>query len=133
MSTALVLDTNIVSYLFKRTKEAALYLPHIAGKAQLISFQTVAELDYGIHKANWGINRIEQLEAYLTRFTVVPHTRSLSQSWAEAKNLAQLNGRRIEAADAWVAAAALEYGVPLVTHNPKDFLGVTSLQVITEV
>lgn len=44
---------------------------------------------------------------------------------------AQAAGRRIECADAWVAATALLYGVPLVTHNRNDYLGVAGLTLIS--
>jgi predicted nucleic acid-binding protein len=35
-------------------------------------------------------------------------------------------------ADAWIAATALAFAVPLVTHNPDDFKNVPGLTVITE-
>jgi predicted nucleic acid-binding protein len=44
---------------------------------------------------------------------------------------ARANGRRIDTADAWIAATALLYGAPLITHNPKDYLGVPELKVLT--
>jgi len=34
--------------------------------------------------------------------------------------------------DAWVAATALSYDVPLVTNNAADFAGVSGLTVISE-
>ena len=37
---------------------------------------------------------------------------------------AQAAGRRIETADAWIAATALLYDAPLATHNGSDYLGV---------
>jgi predicted nucleic acid-binding protein len=52
--------------------------------------------------------------------------------WAEASASARRNGRPIDAADAWIAATALQYGVPLVTHNPTHFLGVDGLGIISE-
>jgi len=36
---------------------------------------------------------------------------------------------RIETADAWIAATALLYDVPLLTHNKADYLGVPGLQL----
>lgn len=45
---------------------------------------------------------------------------------------ARRRGRAIEVADARVAATALLYDVPLVTHDPDDFAGVDGLQIITE-
>jgi predicted nucleic acid-binding protein len=41
---------------------------------------------------------------------------------------ARRNGRRIETADAWIAATALLYDAPLLTHNEADYLGVPGLQ-----
>jgi predicted nucleic acid-binding protein len=37
-------------------------------------------------------------------------------------------GRPISVGDAWIAATALAYNAPLVTHNPDDFLNVPNLQ-----
>lgn len=34
--------------------------------------------------------------------------------------------------DAWVAATALRYNLPLVTHDPDDFQQIAGLIVITE-
>jgi predicted nucleic acid-binding protein len=44
---------------------------------------------------------------------------------------AQAAGRRIETADAWIAATALLYNAPLVTHNGSDYLGVPGLKLIS--
>ena len=44
---------------------------------------------------------------------------------------AQAAGRRIETADAWIAATALLYDAPLVTHNVSDYLGVPGLKLIS--
>jgi ABC-type Zn uptake system ZnuABC Zn-binding protein ZnuA len=35
--------------------------------------------------------------------------------------------QRIETADAWIAATALLYDAPLLTHNRKDYGGVPGL------
>jgi predicted nucleic acid-binding protein len=44
---------------------------------------------------------------------------------------ARRQGRPIQTADAWIAATALHLGVPLVTHNPADYAGVSGLTVLT--
>jgi predicted nucleic acid-binding protein len=38
----------------------------------------------------------------------------------------------IEPGDAWIAATALQFGVPLVTHNRKDYAAVKGLTLISE-
>jgi predicted nucleic acid-binding protein len=42
---------------------------------------------------------------------------------------ARANGRRIEGADAWIAATALLYDAVLFTHNTADYLGVPNLRL----
>ena len=71
------------------------------------------------------------LHLYLKRFTVVPSSPDLCRKWAEVMVAAQAAGRRIECADAWIAATALLYGVPLATHNRNDYLGVPGLTLIS--
>jgi predicted nucleic acid-binding protein len=68
---------------------------------------------------------------YLNRFTVVPSSPDLCRAWGVAITAAQAAGRRIECADAWIAATALLYNAPLVTHNRKDYLGVPGLTLIS--
>lgn len=129
---ALVLDTNIFSYLFKQDTRAAKYLPHLANHILILSFMTVAELDLWAVAHNWGVPRQQKLETYLRRYLIQHSTRELGQAWAQAMSSASRKGRPIMAADAWVAATALHFGIPLVTHNPNDFVGVEGLTIITE-
>jgi tRNA(fMet)-specific endonuclease VapC len=128
----LVVDTNIVSYLFKGDTRAALYQPHLDGRLLLISFMTLAELDRWALERNWGQARRAQLTAHLRHFTVYPYDRALCRRWAEVTDQARRNGRPIQCADAWVAATAMLYHAPLITHDPNDFAGVTGLTVISE-
>jgi predicted nucleic acid-binding protein len=67
----------------------------------------------------------------MNRFASVPSSRDLILQWAAVMVAARTNGRRIDTADAWIAATALLYGASLATHNPKDYLGVPNLIVLT--
>ena len=42
---AVLVDTDVVSYIFKRDTRGALYDPHLDGRSQFISFMTLAELE----------------------------------------------------------------------------------------
>jgi predicted nucleic acid-binding protein len=126
-----VLDTNIVSYLFKSNAYAQQYRPLLDGRTHVVSFQTVAELEAWTLERNWGARRISELRSYLSRYGVLDSNELLSRRWAQVRLQAKQAGRPIDIADAWIAATALELNVPLVTHNPNDFVGVAGLQVLT--
>jgi predicted nucleic acid-binding protein len=96
-----------------------------------VSFMTEAELEQWILLAKWGAGRIQRFHAFMRSFAAVPSSRDLILKWAEVMVTARANGRRMEAADAWIAATALVYGAVLITHNPKDYLGVPNLNILS--
>ena len=63
---------------------------------------------------------------------VVPSSRNLVLKWAEVMAAARWAGRRLETADVWIAATAMLYEAPLITHNANDYLGVPGLRLLTE-
>jgi tRNA(fMet)-specific endonuclease VapC len=130
--TAVVIDTNVVSYMFKKDTRAQLYQKHLVGQQWVISFMTAAELDLWALRHRWGAARKAQMEQYLRRFVLHPFDRTLCLKWAEVTDSARGKGRPIQTADAWIAATALLAGVPLVTHNPADYAGVSGLTVLSE-
>jgi tRNA(fMet)-specific endonuclease VapC len=129
--TQIVVDTDVISFLFKNHPIGIRYDPELAGRVTLISFMTVAEMERWAIQYRWGEQRLHWLHLYLKRFTVVPSSPDLCRQWAEVMVAAQEAGRRIECADAWIAATALLYSVPLVTHNRNDYLGVPDLTLIS--
>ena len=129
--TPAVVDTVVVSFLFKNDSRAQLYLPLMRNRDLLVSFMTEAELEQWILLANWGADRVRRFRIFMTGFASVPSSRDLILQWAGVMVAARANGRRIEAADAWIAATTLVYGAALITHNPKDYLGVPNLLVLS--
>ena len=107
MNTTVVVDTDVVSHLFKGHPTAFHYLPGLEDRTPPISFMTLAELDRWVLEARWGEARRKRLREYLKRFAVMPYDRDLCTKWAEVTVAAQACGRRIDCADAWVAATAL--------------------------
>jgi predicted nucleic acid-binding protein len=68
---ALVLDTDVVSYLYKRDTRAELYQPHLNDPPFIISFMSLAELRRWTLERNWGERRRQELEEYLSRYFVI--------------------------------------------------------------
>lgn len=130
VSNAVVLDTNIVSYLLKGHTRAERYRRHIDGRTLAISFMTVSELYEGAFLANWGEVRLKKLSETLRQYIVIPASPRVCREWAQIRY--ERRGQPISVADAWIAACARAHGCALVTHNHSDFGGIPGLQVITE-
>lgn len=132
MIPSVVVDTDVLSFIFKEDSRGDLYLPHLNGKLTIISFMTLAESDRWALERNWGRTRQRKMAEFLKQFIVSPFNRMSCLRWAEALHSARRNGRPIQTADGWVAATALVHSIPLVTHNGKHFVGVDGLTVISE-
>lgn len=129
---AIVVDTDVVSFVFKRDSRAGLYRPHLDGELLVVSFMTVAELDRWTLERDWGEPRRQRMEEHLRNFVVYPCNRQICRKWAEVSDDARRKGRPVGVADAWIAATAMLHEIPLVTHNREHFSDIEGLEVISE-
>ncbi len=127
----IVVDTNVVSYLFKGDTRGKRYRPHLDGRRPVVSFVTMAELDLWADLNRWGERRRARLQKFLATFYVHYPDRNLCRLWSAVSLAGRQSGRPILPADAWIAATAIQFAVPLLTHNPSDFSGVPTLSVIS--
>jgi tRNA(fMet)-specific endonuclease VapC len=121
---AAIIDTDVVSMLFKGDSRAQQYRIHLAGRLLGISFMTLAEPERWQLERNWETIRKEELAQHLTKYVVLPVSRELCTKWAEVSWEARRKDRPIQTADAWIAASALYYRVPLITNNAADRSGL---------
>src|SRR5436190_2251252 len=92
---------------------------------------TLAELERWSLERNWGPIRKAELAQHLTKYTVLPASRELCVNWALIPWEARRKGSPIQTADAWIAASALHYQVPLITNNAGDYTMIDGLQILT--
>ena len=125
----IVLDTSVVSLLFRGDARSAFYLPFIRGQRLVVSFQTVEEVWYGAYRAGWGARQKNDLARHLAQYEVIwPDEETLEIS-ARLRVEHERAGRRLNTADAWIAATALRLGCPLASDD-RDFGGISGLDLI---
>jgi tRNA(fMet)-specific endonuclease VapC len=129
--TSVVADTDVLSYIFKGDTRAAGFQSLLAGRSVAISFMTVAEMEFWAKERNWGHATRDRLERFLVGFAILYPDRALCELWGGVMATTRRAGRPIGPSDAWIAATALLFDVPLVTHNPADYAGVTGLQILS--
>ena len=126
---AVVLDTNVVSYIFKGDARARYYEERLRGVYLTISFQTLEESLFGSRKDGWGRRRRQELSDYLANYEVIWPNPDMVDLCARLRADRRAAGREIRMADAWIAATALYLGCPLASHD-GDFDGIPQLQLI---
>jgi predicted nucleic acid-binding protein len=132
--TILLLDTNIVSFLYKGDIRAKAYTSHLKGNQLAVSFMTVAELYQWAAVRDWGERRKQQLEETLkVNYLVLAFDVTCCQIWGDIRANRRAMGKTISPEDACIASTALQHKLPLVTHNPTDFEDIEKLEIITAV
>ena len=129
--SVLLLDTNVVSMLFKpdhplhgRCFEIA------AGQQWFISFMTRAELLLWPRVHNWGPLRRDELLKHIELCTTLFADETTCTVWADIMSESRGAGRAITSADAWIAASARQWGLALVTADHRDFEHLDDLTLI---
>ena len=129
-SIPIVLDTSVVSLLFRGSAQALYYNQQMGGRLAVVSLQTLEELWFGAAKSGWSEQRKSVLQRHLDQYGVEWVTPELVQISAGLRAQRESAGRRLERADAWIAATALLLDCPLATHD-RDFSGIPNLQVVS--
>jgi predicted nucleic acid-binding protein len=129
--TTLVVDTDLVSFIFNRHPLGEAYLDMVAGKELVVSFMTLAEVRLGARLAQWGSRRMERQEHCLSRYRVAYPDSATRTCGVDAVSAARRRGRPLSVQDACIAATALRLGAPLGTHNARDYEGLADLKVLT--
>lgn len=128
----ILLDTNILSFILRNDTRAEKYAPFIEGRIPVISFVTVAEMYFGAYKGKWGARSFRELESFLRKYVVIEFNYQICREWGVIKAQLEEIGRPVEDDnDIWIAATARVTEIPLITHNPKHFINIPNLKLIT--
>ncbi|MDQ3706469.1 MAG: type II toxin-antitoxin system VapC family toxin [Chloroflexota bacterium] len=110
-----LLDTNIVIAHFAQepavdarlVPEAEIFIPSIV----------LGELYYGAEKSGLGRANRNRIEKFAANNTVIACDAETARRYAIVRNRLRLKGRPIPENDMWIAAAALQYNMVLVTRD----------------
>ena len=125
----IVLDSNVTSYIFRGSPEAAYYQEQIEGERAVISFQTLEEIWFGAYNRGWGERKRAELTEFLQQYEVIFPNAQLADICSRLRAERRSTGREMQVADAWIAATALYLDCPLASHD-GDFDGIPNLHLI---
>ena len=125
----IVLDTSVVSLLFRGDARCSFYLPYLSGQRPVASFQTVEEVWYGAYRAGWGARQKNDLAQHLAQYEIVWPDEETVEISARLRVARGKAGRGLNTADAWIAATALRLSCPLASDD-GDFDHIPGLNLI---
>ena len=85
---------------------------------------SVGELMYGVYKSSRVEENLARLGVLLAAVIVLPYDEGAANRFGRIKADLGRIGERISDPDLQIASIALEYDVPLVTHNRRPFLSM---------
>lgn len=137
MADVVLLDTDVWSCVIlaarDRDPRVAQWRLLLLGKDIAIAAQTEGEVRFGALVRKWGDTRISALEATLRATATLPVTSPVVRSFAAVRAACKLSGHplaeKIHMGDAWIAATALAYDLPLLSGD-EMFDGVPDLQFL---
>ncbi len=126
---AVLLDTDVFGALFVTPRDIALKQGHpveswadaLIGYRVLISFQTRAEILFGVYYAGWGERRVnaarERLDATPTIDEDIDVVEAFARLSSECKRLGHALAEKMHTGDRWVAACAIAKELPLLARD----------------
>ena len=129
MSEMVLLDTSVASLIFTKNEKAAYYSERVYGHTIYLSFQTLDEMWFGALKNEWGEGRKRELDNFLQRYEIIWPDQALVIVSAQLRVDREKAGRKLNTADAWIAATAILLNCPLASHD-RDFSGIPNLSLI---
>ena len=125
-----LLDTDISSYIMKRSHEAVLRrLQTVAIGAVAISVITKSELLYGVEVSPRRQQDSLALSEYLRHVEVLDFPDEAALHYAQIRAALKASGAMIGANDLFIAAHARSLRLTLVTNNTAEFCRVPDLKI----
>lgn len=126
MSDVLLDTCVVIAHLRRRTNA----LQHVEkGGMAFITNTVLGELWHGICKSGRPENAVADLGNFLEHVGVLQSDGRTAEIYGEIASGLERAGRRIPTNDIWIAAIALECGLPIATQDPH-FLRVDGLEVL---
>jgi tRNA(fMet)-specific endonuclease VapC len=127
MSGRFLLDTNIIIAFLNR--EPAVLTQLTQAEYFAISCITAGELRYGAYNSGRVQFNLDRLDELLRDIEVLACDEETSRFYAQCKIGLKRKGRPINENDLWIAAAAMQHQLQLVSRD-NDFAAVDGLILI---
>lgn len=114
--SGLLLDTNIVVAILKREEVVLVKLEEVLGSL-FVSVIALGELRFGARKSSRVEENLQRVEGFAAESNILPCDEETARIYGDVKDGLRRKGRPIPENDIWIAAAARQHGLVLVTRD----------------
>jgi tRNA(fMet)-specific endonuclease VapC len=114
MKTSYLLDTSVLVLNLREDPETRRRLDEISAYASAIS---LGELYYGAENSIHVEKSIDEIDDMAQTISILNTNRDTAVIYGQLKHKQQLKGRMIPDNDLWIAATAIQYGLPLAARD----------------
>jgi tRNA(fMet)-specific endonuclease VapC len=122
-----LLDTTVVVAHLRGVGAVSQRLTEI--QTRYLSTVSLGELHYGVHRSAHPNENLRQLERWLRVTVLLPVSPTTAEHYGRLKDQLSRAGTPIPENDLWIAAQAMEHGLPLATRD-AHFVRVPGLVVL---
>ena len=123
-----LLDTCVCISMFRNEGRVRETLQKVGVQNCYISEITVAELYFGLAKANDKKRKLDDIREVQRLFRVIPAYSSYKE-YGEIRHSLEHTGQRVDQFDLLIGATALHYNMTLVTSNLRHFERMEGLKI----
>jgi tRNA(fMet)-specific endonuclease VapC len=128
MSGPCLLDTNAASGVIRNV--VAVQNTVRESEGVYVPVVVLGELFYGAYKADTPERQTKRVEEFAAQVSVVYPDMETARIFGRIRRELSVPGQMIPVNDLWVAALALQFGLPVVTQD-RHFDRVTGLSVVS--
>lgn len=121
-----LLDTSpLIAHLRKKIDLYEVLDPELVLFTSLI---TIGELEKGVHRVDDPSRERKKMDALMPPLAILKPDESTAEQYGRIATELELKGTPIPENDLWIAAVAIEYGLPLITGD-EHFQRIPELEV----
>jgi len=114
MPGRVLLDTNVIIAFFSGEKAVS---QQFMDAEVFVSSTVLGELYYGARKSAHAAANLARIEQFAASVQVLSSDADTAELYGKIRDRLRLKGRPIPENDIWIAAVALQHGLPLATRD----------------
>ena len=114
MPGRVLLDTNFIIAFFSGEKAVS---KHFTESEVFVSSTVLGELYYGAQKSANAAANLARIDQFAAAVHVLSCDAVTAQFYGQVRERLRLKGRPIPENDIWIAATAIQHGLPLATRD----------------